>query len=63
MSSDNRILHIDADSFFASCEVALNPKLHSRPVWVGGGRRGDGIVIVANRLAKISKQHQFTKKS
>ncbi|HTX20921.1 MAG TPA: DNA polymerase IV [Candidatus Aquilonibacter sp.] len=52
MSGNNRILHIDADSFFASCEVALNPKLRERPVWVGGGRRGDGIVIAANRLAK-----------
>jgi DNA polymerase IV len=47
-----RILHVDGDSFFASCEVALNPKLRSRPVWVGGGRRGDGIVIAANRAAK-----------
>jgi DNA polymerase-4 len=48
----NRILHIDGDSFFASCEIALEPKLEGRPVWVGGGRRGDGIVIAANRLAK-----------
>jgi DNA polymerase-4 len=49
---NNRILHIDGDSFFASCEIALNPRLEGRPVWVGGGRRGDGIVIAANRLAK-----------
>ena len=49
---NNRILHIDGDSFFASCEIALEPKLEGRPVWVGGGRRGDGIVIAANRLAK-----------
>ena len=49
---NNRILHIDGDSFFASCEIALDPKLEGRPVWVGGGRRGDGIVIAANRLAK-----------
>ena len=48
----NRILHIDGDSFFASCEIALDAKLEGRPVWVGGGRRGDGIVIAANRLAK-----------
>ena len=48
----NRILHVDGDSFFASCEVALNRKLEGRPVWVGGGRRGDGIVIAANRHAK-----------
>jgi DNA polymerase-4 len=47
-----RILHADGDSFFASCEIALDPALAGRPVWVGGGRRGDGIVIAANRLAK-----------
>src|ERR1700690_2511464 len=52
MRPANRILHVDGDSFFASCEIALNPKLQERPVWVGGGRRGDGIVIAANRLAK-----------
>lgn len=48
----NRILHVDGDSFFASCEIALNRKLEGQPVWVGGGRRGDGIVIAANRIAK-----------
>ncbi|HEV2695437.1 MAG TPA: DNA polymerase IV [Verrucomicrobiae bacterium] len=48
----NRILHVDGDSFFASCEIALNKKLQGQPVWVGGGRRGDGIVIAANRIAK-----------
>ncbi len=55
MSPDlkNRILHVDGDSFFASCEIALDKKLEGRPVWVGGGRRGDGIVIAANRAAKF----------
>jgi len=48
----HRILHVDGDSFFASCEIALDEKLTGRPVWVGGGRRGDGIVIAANRAAK-----------
>ena len=50
----NRILHVDGDSFFASCEIALagEENLQGTPVWVGGGRRGDGIVIAANRLAK-----------
>ena len=48
----NRILHVDGDSLFASCEIALDEKLQGRPVWVGGGRRGDGIVIAANRAAK-----------
>src|SRR6516165_7723673 len=54
----NRILHVDGDSFFASCEIALamndGRDLRQRPVWVGGGRRGDGIVIAANRVAKKS---------
>jgi DNA polymerase-4 len=48
----SRILHVDGDTFFASCEVALDASLSGRPVWVGGGRRGDGIVIAANREAK-----------
>jgi DNA polymerase-4 len=52
MKSTNRILHVDGDSFFASCEIALDKKLEGRAVWVGGGRRGDGIVIAANRAAK-----------
>ena len=49
---NHRILHVDGDSFFASCEIALDQKLTGRPVWVGGGRRGDGIVIASNRHAK-----------
>ncbi|MBI5685895.1 MAG: DNA polymerase IV [Verrucomicrobia bacterium] len=43
---------MDGDAFFASCEVALDPALRNRPVYVGGGRRGDGIVIAANYIAK-----------
>ena len=48
----SRILHVDGDTFFASCEVALDASLSGKPVWVGGGRRGDGIVSAASREAK-----------
>ena len=51
-ATPTRILHVDGDSFFASCEIALHPEWQGRPVWVGGGRNGDGIVIAANRIAK-----------
>src|ERR1700722_12093832 len=54
MSRLNRILHMVGDIFFASWEIALDRKLEGRPVWVGGGRRGDGIVIAANNVAKKS---------
>ena len=47
-----RILHVDGDCFFASCEMALEPRLRGRPLFVGGGRNGDGIVIAANYEAK-----------
>lgn len=37
-----KIIHVDADSFFASVEIRDNPKLRGRPIAVGGdpGRRG-----------------------
>lgn len=43
------ILHIDADSFFASCEVARNPKLKGKPVVTGLER---GIVSSLSYEAK-----------
>ena len=49
---EHRILHVDGDAFFAGCETALDPSLRGKPVYVGGGRQGDGIVIAANYEAK-----------
>jgi len=35
----SRILHVDADNFFASCEGILSPALRGRALIVAGGRR------------------------
>ena len=43
------ILHIDGDSFFASCEVAKNPSLRGKPVITGSER---GIVSACTYEAK-----------
>lgn len=43
------ILHIDGDAFFASCEVAKNPKLRGKPVITGKER---GIVSACTYEAK-----------
>ena len=49
-----RILHVDGDSFFCQLRDVWRciRSGQGRPVWVGGGRRGNGIVIAANRIAK-----------
>ena len=43
------IVHVDGDSFFASCEVARDPRLRGKPVVVGGLR---GIAVAMTYEAK-----------
>src|SRR5581483_10154483 len=49
------ILHVDGDAFFASCEVALNPKLRGKPVVTGLER---GIVSAMTYEAKKLGVHR-----
>ena len=47
------VLHCDANSFFASCETMLNPKLAETPMAVCGSVEDrHGIVLAKNQLAK-----------
>lgn len=53
MEKRRSILHVDMDSFFASCEQANNPELRGAPLIVGGDpQRRSGIVLAASYDAK-----------
>lgn len=50
---NRQIMHIDMNSFYASCEQAANPELRNAPLIVGGDpKRRSGIVLAASYDAK-----------
>lgn len=50
---DKIILHIDANSFYASVETSFHPELNSKPVAVSGNpAKRNGIILAKNELAK-----------
>src|SRR4029078_7039707 len=48
---DRVILHIDFDSYFASCEQQFNPSLRGKPIGVTA-TNGRTCIIAASRQAK-----------
>jgi DNA polymerase-4 len=46
------IIHVDIDAFFAAVEQVLNPELRGRPVIVGGGVGGRGVIASASYEAR-----------
>lgn len=55
MNQPKAIVHLDVDSFFASCEQAINPKLIGKPVVVGADR---GIATAFSYEAKKQGVHR-----
>src|SRR5262249_23741042 len=51
-SFPHAVLHVDGDSFFASCEIARRPWLRHKPVATGSER---GIATAVNYVAKARR--------
>ena len=47
-----KIIHIDADSFYASVEMRENPELRNQPIAVGGSSERRGVIATANYEAR-----------
>jgi len=51
-AKQKKIIHIDADAFYASVEVRENPQLASKPIAVGGEPSRRGVIATCNYLAR-----------
>jgi DNA polymerase-4 len=52
MSEQRKIIHVDADSFYASVETRENPALAGEPIAVGGRAERRGVIATANYEAR-----------
>ena len=50
--SSRKIIHIDADCFYAAIEVRDDPRLHGRAVAVGGSAERRGVIATCNYEAR-----------
>lgn len=50
--AQRKILHVDADSFYASVEMRENPELRGRPIAVGGKAQRRGVIATCNYEAR-----------
>lgn len=47
-----KIIHCDADCFFAAIEIRDNPTLKNKPIAVGGGANSRGVIATCNYIAR-----------
>ncbi len=47
-----KIIHVDADSFYASVEMRERPELRGKPIAVGGSAEGRGVIATSNYDAR-----------
>ncbi|MEH6580511.1 MAG: DNA polymerase IV [Halioglobus sp.] len=52
MDSPRKIIHVDADSFYASVEMRENPELRGKPIAVGGQAERRGVIATCNYEAR-----------
>ena len=53
MSPNRKIIHIDADCFYAAVEIRDDPSLRDKPIAIGGPENSRSVLATANYVARV----------